>query len=106
MLRKERGKKYCSIMPYILKGIINKNAMVIKKSEKYAVFLSPNILISVFVPAFLSALASRMSFVDVPPKRNNAEIKPIDSGRFSNGLEKTAHEAITPRNPREVATQS
>ena len=66
----------------IINGIIKAKALLIKRREMNAVFFIPRAFTRVFVPVFLSASASSMSFVAVPPKRNNAEIHPIASGRF------------------------
>ena len=65
-----------------IKGMIKAKALLIKRREMNAVFFIPKAFTRVFVPVFLSASASSMSFVAAPPKRNNAEIHPIASGRF------------------------
>jgi len=65
-----------------VRGMIKAKALLIKRREMNAVFFIPKAFTRVFVPVFLSASASSMSFVAVPPKRNNAEIHPIASGRF------------------------
>ena len=70
------------MMLSIINGMIKAKALPIKRREMNEVFLSPRTLTRVFVPACLSASASSMSFVAVPPKRNNAEMHPIAIGRF------------------------
>lgn len=62
--------------------MIKAKALLIKRREMNDVFFKPNTLMRVFVPVFLSASASSMSFVAVPPKRNKAEMHPIAIGRF------------------------
>ena len=90
----------------IINGIINKKALLIKIKENKAVFLSPKILINVFVPAFVSAVASSISFVEVPPNKNIAAMHPIDSGKFCKGFPNTLHDPKIPRNPLGIATQT
>ena len=66
----------------IINGTIKAKALPIKRREMNEAFLSPRALTRVFVPDCLSASASSISFVAVPPKRKSAEIHPIASGRF------------------------
>ena len=90
----------------IINGMIKLKALPIKRREINEAFLSPRTLTRVFIPVFLSASASVMSFVDVPPKRNNAEMHPIAIGKFWNGFAKTLHDARIPRNPLGIATHN
>jgi len=86
--------------------MIRIKALPMKKREKNAAFLTPNILTNVFVPTFLSASASRISFVVVPPTRNKAAIDPIARGRCWKGSAKALQEPRIARKPRGSATQS
>ncbi len=104
--RKVSGKRYSSIIFNKINGIINKKALLINKKETIAVFFIPRTFTKVFVPALLSAFASRMSFVEVPPNKNIAAIHPIDRGKLWKGSPNTLHDPKIPRNPLGIATHT
>ena len=67
---------------------------------------NPYIFTKVLVPTALSASASRISFVVVPPKRKSVAMHAIARGSGSKGLLKTLQDAMIPKKPRGSATQA
>ena len=89
-----------------MQGSSKQNALTIKIREKIEAIFKPNTFTKVFVPTTLSASASRISFVVVPPKRKRAATLPIAIGRGSNGFPKTLQEPMIAKKPRGRATQT
>ncbi len=74
--------------------------------EKREAIFKPKTFTNVFVPTVLSASASKMSFVVVPPKRNRAATHPIDKGSGSKGSPNTLQEARMAKKPLGSATHN
>ena len=77
-----------------------------KIRENIEANFKPNTFTKVLVPTDLSASASRISFVVVPPKRKRAATQAIARGSGSNGFPKTLHDPMMPKKPRGRATQT
>ena len=93
-------------MPHSINNGIMTKGKNINGSDKKADFLTPNVLISVRVPVFLSASTSVISLVIDPPTRNNMAMNPIDKGTGCKELPKTLHAANIPKNPLGMATHN
>ena len=77
-----------------------------KGSVINAVFFIPNVFTSVRTPVSLSAFASVISFVAIPPIRYIVAIAPTISGIGEvNGCPNTLHAAIIPKKPLGIAIQ-
>ena len=77
-----------------------------KIREIIEAIFKPYTFTKVFVPTILSASASRISFVVVPPKRKRVATQAIVRGSDSNGFPKTLHEPMMPKKPRGRATHT
>ena len=65
-----------------MSGMIDIKDILMHRRAIIAVFFIPRTLTSVFIPVYLSASASSISLVVVPPNKNNAAMQPTVTGTF------------------------
>ena len=93
-------------MPSLINRGIMTNGKNMNGNEIKAAFLTPNVLIIVCVPVFLSASLSVISLVIDPPIKKSIAMNPMANGTACNGFPNTLHDASIPSNPLGMATQS